>query len=57
MKINMQETPHSTRKSGTCIVCICFCMCGRQNPEYSNWSSMADDAITQGGIGGPGCPV
>ena len=38
------------------LFCIYFCMCGRQKPE-DHLSPMADDAITQGDIGGPGSLV
>ena len=34
VKINMSETPHGTWRSWTHFVCICFCVCGRQKPEY-----------------------
>ena len=38
-------------------VLFAFFVCGRQRPEYPNWSSMADKAITRGGIGGLGSLV
>ena len=31
---HIRETPHGTRRSWTHFVCVCFCLCGRQNPKY-----------------------
>ena len=53
----MCEMLQGAQRSWAHFVCVCFCMCGRQKPEYPNWSSMADGTITQGGIGGLGSPV
>ena len=51
VKINTRETPHGMQRSWTHFVCVYFRVCGQQNPNTPNWSSMADEAITQGGIG------
>ena len=50
LKANMPETPHSTRRSGTHFVYICFHVCGRKNPNTPNSNSLADDVRTWGGI-------
>ena len=39
-----------------CFACAFACVVGK-NPKTPNLSSMADDAITRGGIGGPGSLV
>ena len=49
--VNMHEALHSARRSWTHFVCVCVHVCGRQKPNYPNWSSTADDAITRGGTG------
>ena len=54
VKINMCEMPHGAQRSRTHFVCVCFSMCGRQNPNTPNLSPMADDSITQGSIQGLG---
>ena len=59
VKINTLEshkTLHGARRSWSHLFCLCFCVCGWKNPKTPNLSSMADDAITQGGIG-PGSLV
>ena len=38
------------------FVCVCFQACGWQKHKYLRWSSMADNAITQSGIGVLGSP-
>ena len=38
--------------AGVHFVCICFRMFGQLGPEYPNWIFMADNAITQGRMGG-----
>ena len=58
VKINTCEMPLGAQKSWTHIVCLCFHVYGQQkNLNTPNWSSMADNAITLGNIGGPGSPV
>ena len=52
MKINTRKTPHGRRRLWMHLFCICFCMCGRQNPKTLNLSPMADITITQGCIQG-----
>ena len=34
------------------MFCVYFCVCGRQKPEDPQIEPMAEDAITQGGLGG-----
>ena len=51
VSVKMRDTPHGAQRSWAHFVCVCFCVCGLQNLEYPNWSSIADDAITRGGIG------
>ena len=54
VKINMRKT----LREDCGRICFAFIFaCGRQKPEDPNLSPMADDAITQGGIGGLGSPV
>ena len=57
VKINMRKTPHGTQGSWTHLLCICFCVCGRQKPEDPTLSPMADDTITWGSIPGLGSPI
>ena len=33
------------------ILFVCVCVCGQQEPEYPNWSFMADNAFAWSGIG------
>ena len=49
-EINMHETPHGAQRSWAHFVCVSACVVGK-DPNTPNWSSMADDAITRGGIG------
>ena len=47
VKMNKHKTPHGARRSRAHLLCVCFCVCGRQKPEYPNLSPKADDAITK----------
>ena len=52
---NKRKTPHSAQRSETHLFCVFFSVCGRQKPENPQIEPhMAQDAITQGGIGGLG---
>ena len=42
--------PHSAQRLWTHLYCVCFYVCGQQKPEDPQFP-IADDAITQGGIG------
>ena len=55
--MNMCKMRHGAQRSWTHLLCVCFCVCGRQNPYTPNLSPMADDAITQGGIQGLESPL
>ena len=50
-KINRRETPHDVRRSWMHFVCVFPCEWSAKKQNTPNWSFMADDANTQGGIG------
>ena len=41
----------ASTKNVEALVCVCFCVRGRQKLKDPKYSPMADDAITWGGIG------
>ena len=47
LKINTREMPYGAQRSWTQFICVCFRVCGQQNPNTLNWSSMADVAIAR----------
>ena len=47
----MPEMQHGVQRSWTHFAYDCFRVCDRQKLENPNLSTMADDAITQAGIG------
>ena len=51
VKMNTRKTLHGAWRSWMHLLCVCFCVCGRQKPEYP------DDAITLGGIRVLGSPL
>ena len=55
VKVNTREMRHGSQRLWTHFVCVCFCMSGRQKPEYPR--AMPDDAITRSNIGVLGYPV
>ena len=56
-KINSCEMPHCVQRLWTHFVCVFSRLYGQQKkPITSNWSFMADIAITRGGIGVQGSP-
>ena len=56
VKIKRCETPHSTQRSRTHFVYFVSTCVVSKNRNTPSWSSMADDAITRGGIGVLGSP-
>ena len=57
VKLNTRKTPHGTRRSWTHLLWVCFCVCGRQKPEYPQFAPpWLHDAITQSGTQDLGFP-